>query len=265
MRALLVTVGLAATVITARAEEAPAAGAAEAGEWISLFNGKDLTGWIPKIRGAAAGENYKNTFRVEDGVLKVDYSEYDQFDEKFGHLFHEKKLSHYRIRLEYRFTGEQVKGGPGWALRNSGIMLHCESPETMTIDQDFPTSMEFQLLGGDGRNKRVTGSLCTPGIHVVMNGQLEKRHCIESDSETYHGEQWVTAEAEVNGNGIVRHLINGKEVISYTQPQYDPNNAHSKQLAEVNGSLMISEGYISLQSESHPVEFRNIEVMILDK
>lgn len=130
---------------TLRAEEE------KEGEWIQLFNGKDLTGWTPKIRYHEAGENWGDTFRVEDGVLKVSYDKYDQFDSKFGHLFYNEPFSHYIIRVEYRFVGEQCPGGPGWALRNSGIMVHGESPKTMGKDQDFPASIEVQLLGGTGK------------------------------------------------------------------------------------------------------------------
>jgi hypothetical protein len=257
MKTLILSSLLVAATLTATAQKKE--------EWISLFNGKDLTGWTPKIRGAEAGENYRNTFRVEDGVLKVDYSEYDRWENQFGHLFHERKLSHYRLRLEYRFTGEQLPGGPGWALRNSGIMIHSESPHTMEKDQNFPVSLEVQLLGGDGENRRPTGNLCTPGTHVVMDGELRTQHCIESKSETFHGEQWVSVEAEVRGNKLIRHLINGEEVIAYSEPQYDDRDAHAMKLAEAAGSKMISEGYICVQSESHPVEFRKIEVLILDK
>src|SRR3989339_1869309 len=82
--------------------------------WISLFDGKSLAGWTPKIAGYELGDNYGSTFRVEDGVLKVAYDKYEKFDDKFGHLFYKDSFSHYRIRLEYRFTGEQTPGGPGW-------------------------------------------------------------------------------------------------------------------------------------------------------
>ena len=87
--------------------------------WVQLFNGKDLTGWTPKITGYPAGENFGNTFFVEDGILKVSFEAYDKFDGRFGHLFHEKSFSNYIIRVEYRFVGEQCMGGPGWATRNS--------------------------------------------------------------------------------------------------------------------------------------------------
>lgn len=232
------------------------------GKWVSLFNGKDLTGWKAKITGYDLNDNYKDTFRVEDGLLKVGYEGYDKFAGKFGHLFHEKKFSHYRIRVEYRFTGKQIDGGPGWANRNSGIMLHCEAPEEMTKDQKFPTSIEVQLLGGKGTGKRPTANLCTPGTHVVMNGKLLKRHCTNSTSETYHGDKWVTVEVEVRGNGVIKHIIDGKTVITYEKPQLDENDPHAKALAKKHGT-MLKDGYISLQSESHPVEFRKVEVMEL--
>jgi len=235
---------------------------AEEGQWEPLFNGKDLTGWTPKIRGCEAGDNFQNTFRVKDGVLKVDYSDYKEWDNRFGHLFYAKKYSHYRLRVEYRFTGEQLKGGPGWAFRNSGIMIHSESPQMMELNQDFPTSLEVQLLGGSGKGERSTGNLCTPGTHVEPNGKPETRTFTNSTSETYHGDQWVTMEVEVRGHESIKHLVNGKEVLAYGKPIYG-GDAHADALAKVAGSKMISEGYLCLQSESHPVEFRKVEIQVL--
>jgi len=251
----------AITIIAALVAMAGGVSAEEA-KWEPLFNGKDLTGWTPKIRGCDAGDNFQNTFRVKDGILTVDYSDYKEWDNRYGHLFYAKKFSHYRLRAEYRFTGEQLKGGAGWALRNSGIMIHSESPQMMEKNQDFPTSLEVQLLGGNGKDKRPTGNLCTPGTHVVYADKLDTRHCIESTSKTYHGEQWVTIEVEVHGNAVIKHFINGEEVISYSKPQYG-GDAHADALAKVAGTKMISEGYICLQSESHPVEFRKVEIQIL--
>jgi hypothetical protein len=234
------------------------------GEWVSLFDGKSLQGWTPKIKGYDLGDNFGDTFRVEAGLLKVSYENYDQFNGRFGHLHYDKPFSNYRFRLEYRFTGEQCKGGPGWATRNSGIMVHGEDPKLMTKDQEFPTSIEVQLLGGDGKNARTTGNLCTPGTNVEMDGKLITRHCTSAKSKTFHGEQWVTSEVEVRGNEVIRHLIDGENVLEYQRPQLDPKDAHAKTLVK-DGVLMLSGGFISLQSESHPVEFRKIEIKILDK
>jgi hypothetical protein len=233
----------------------------EAG-WVSLFNGKDLTGWTPKIKGYELGDNFGNTFRVEDGVIKVSYDQYQDFDRKYGHMFYKDKFSHYRIRVEYRFVGEQCPGGEGWAMRNSGVMLHCQPPETMAKDQDFPVSIEVQFLGGLGKGPRSTANLCTPGTHVVMNGELIKRHCTTSKSKTFDGDQWVTVEAEVHGDKTIKHFVNGEEVIAYQQPQYDDSDPEAKRLIKGNDRL-IHEGYISLQSESHPIEFRKVEILVL--
>jgi hypothetical protein len=233
------------------------------GEWIQLFNGKNLDGWTPKITGYAAGENWGDTFRVEDGLLKVRYDQYQAFDGKFGHLFYKQPFSHYRLRVEYRFVGEQAPGGPGWAIRNSGVMIHGESPATMEKGQEFPASIEVQLLGGNGKDERTTSNLCTPGTNVVMDGKLITRHCTNSQSKTYAGDQWVTAEVEVHGNGVIKHILAGETVLSYSQPQLDEREAHSKMLAEKNGGIQLSGGTISLQSESHPVEFRKVEILKL--
>jgi len=233
-------------------------------QWISLFNGKNLDGWKVKITGYGLNDNFGNTFRVEDGVLKVCYDQYDKFGGKFGHIFYKEKFSHYRLRLEYRFVGEQVPGGPGWAFRNNGIMIHCQSPESMRRDQNFPVSIEVQLLGGDGKNKRSTGNLCTPGTHVVMDDQLVTQHCISSRSKTYHGDQWVKAEVEVHGNRLIKHIINGQVVLEYERPQLDEKDRDARTLIK-DGNTMVSEGYISLQAESHPVEFRKVEILPLEE
>ncbi len=237
------------------------------GAWVSLFNGKNLEGWTPKIRYHEAGENYGNTFRVEDGLLKVRYDEdaYPQFDQRFGHLFYKTPFSHYRLRVVYRFVDAQSPGGPGWAFRNSGLMLHGESPETMTVDQDFPASIEVQLLGGNGKNERTTANLCTPGTNVVKGGKLFLPHCTKSSSKTYHGDQWVTVEVEVRGPEVMRHIIDGETVLEYTQPQLDERDEHAAMLAEKRGGKLLDSGTISLQSESHPCDFKSVELMVLDQ
>ncbi len=232
--------------------------------WIQLFDGKSLKGWTPKIRGYELGVNYASTFRVENGLLVVRYDGYESFDNRFGHLFYEKPFSRYRIRVEYRFVGEQVPGGPGWGRKNSGIMLHCQPPETMTVDQSFPVSIEVQLLGGLGKGERPTANLCTPGTHVVMDGKLVKRHCIASNAPTFHGEEWVTVEVEVLGDERIRHFVNGKLVMEYESPQLDPRDRDAQRLLRMGFPRTLSRGYISLQSESHPIDFRKIELLPLD-
>lgn len=257
------TLALVAVLMGLAAVSAPA-DAEQKSDWIQLFNGKNLDGWHVKIKGYDLDDNYANTFRVENGILKVGYDGYDNFDGKFGHLFYKEPFSHYLIRVEYRFVGKQSTGGPGWALRNSGIMVHGQSPESMRKDQNFPVSIEVQLLGGNGTDKRTTANLCTPGTHVVMDGKLVKRHCNSSSSKTYHGDQWVTVEVEVRGNEIIKHVIDGETVLQYKQPQLDDKDKDAAQLIKNNGGKLLSSGSISLQAESHPVEFRKVELLKLN-
>ncbi len=260
-QALVVALSLVSALVSPVSADDKAAGKKKG--WIQLFNGKDLKNWTVKIKGYEAGDNFGNTFRVKDGVLQVGYEKYKNFDRKFGHIFYKGKFSNYRLRAEYRFVGKQVPGGPGWALRNSGLMLHGQTPESMTKDQDFPVSIEVQLLGGNGKDKRTTANLCTPGTNVVMNGKLFRPHCTGSRSKTYHGEQWVTAEVEVLGNTIT-HIVNGEPVLQYTDPQLDPRDGDAKKLLAAGAKKMLTGGTISLQSESHPVEFRKVELLPLD-
>lgn len=236
-------------------------------EWVQLFNGKDLTGWTPKITGYEVGDNFGNTFRVEDGMIRVRYDGgYDSFDDRFGHLFYDDQFSHYRLRVEYRFVGEQCPGAPEWAYRNSGIMIHGQTPESMDKGQDFPTSIEVQLLGSDSVVERTNMNVCTPGTNIVMGGELILEHCIDSSTGYFYGDDWYTAEVEVKGNEVIKHIVNGDTVLQYSQPQLDDRDGTYAKLVEMNGGdKMLSGGTISLQSEGHPVDFRKVEIMVLEE
>lgn len=235
----------------------------ETEHWISLFNGVDLEGWTPKFNHSELGVNYRNTFRVKDSILCVSYEDYDSITDEFGHLFYKEPFSHYKIRVEYRFRGEQVKGGQGWALRNNGVMLHCQPPETMGLDQPFPISLEAQLLGGLGDGDRPTGNLCTPGTHVEINGQLVTDHCIRSSSKTYNGDQWVIFEGVVLGDSLLHHIIDGDTVISYTHPVIGGDQMTDD--PPFPDGFAVTSGYISIQAESSPTEFRKIELLDLSR
>lgn len=233
-------------------------------DWVQLFNGKDLSGWDIKVSKHELNANYNNTVRVEDGILKMSYDDYESFNGEFTHLFYKDKFSYYKLRVEYRFTGEQVAGGPGWAIRNSGAMIHSQSAASMGIDQLFPTSIEVQYLGGLGDgNERSTANLCTPGTNVEMYGDLFTQHCTNSDSRTYDGDQWVTVEAVVYGDSLIAHVVEGDTVISYQKPQLDESDPLYADMLKHYGGKLISEGFIALQGESHPVEFRKVELLNL--
>ncbi len=219
--------------------------------WVSIFNGENLDGWDIKFSGFALNENYLNTFRVEDGKLVVSYDNYEGFNNEFGHIYYNQPFSSYKLRLEYRFVGDQVPGGAGWAFRNNGVMFHSQSAQSMELNQDFPVSIEAQLLGGDGVNERTTGNVCTPGTTVAIDGIQRFEHCITSNSPTYHGDQWVKFELVVFADSLVHHIIQGDTVFTYGNLRLEDSD------------LPLSRGYIALQAESHPTEFRNIEILEL--
>lgn len=233
-------------------------------EWMSLFNGVNLDGWDIKINGFDLNDNYQNTFYVEDSLIKVHYDGYPEFTNQFGHLFYKEPFSYYRIRVEYRFVGDQAPGGPGWAYRNSGIMFHGQPAATMGKNQDFPISLEAQLLGGDGEHDRHTLNLCTPGTNVVMHDTLETSHCIESRSKTYHGDQWVTAELLVLGDSLIQHIMENEVVLQYSKPQIGGGNVDNIDSTLWVPGKILTGGSISLQSESHPVHFRKVELLNLE-
>lgn len=232
-------------------------------QWISLFNGSDLSNWIPKFTGHELGVNYRDTFRVEDGILKVSYDNWQDFDGEFGHIFYDESFSHYKLLVEYRFAGAQVRNGPDWAFRNNGVMLHGQSPQSMTLDQEFPASIEVQLLGGNGVDERATANVCSPGTHYVRDGELVTQHCINSSSDTFHGDQWVTLEVEVRGDELIRHTVNGEVVFEYSRTQLDESDPDAQNLISQGQPIAVSEGYISLQAESHPTQFRRVELLPL--
>ena len=235
------------------------------GKWKQLFNGKNLKGWNAKIRGHDYKDNFANTFRVKDGKLTVGYEGYGQFNERFGHLFYKKPYSYYLFAVEYRFVGKQCPGGPGWAYKNSGVMIHCQNPATMRRNQDFPISIEVQLLGGDSQGERSTCNLCTPGTNVEMNGKLFTPHCTNSSSKTFRNEEWVRAEILVLGDEEIKHIVNGDTVLVYQKPQIGGGNVSDFDPVIKQDGKQLTGGYISLQSESHPVEFRKVEIKDLSK
>lgn len=229
-------------------------------KWVSLFNGKNLDKWQPKIAGYKLGENFGNTFRVQNGILSTRYDQYDSFNNKFGALYYEKKFTNYRLKVEYRFTGNLTAGAPSWGYRDGGIQYHCQDPGTIGLNQPFPVCLEYNLLGGNGKDERPSGEICASGMFVEIGGKRNVKYCTPPEvKRTMNGDQWVTAEIEVR-DGKITHFINGEQIIQFENPRYDSTHPIAKNLITA-GNNLVKDGYISLQSNSHPMDFRKIEII----
>lgn len=241
-------------------------GAEESGEWKPLFNGKDLAGWTVKLTGHPLGVDPYQTFRVEDGILKVSYENYGKFSGQYGHLYSNLAYSHYILRMEYRFEGKMMADAPGYVNLNSGVMYHAQSPQSLGLKQEFPTSLEFQFLADEGRGKRATGNVCTPGTLLEKDGKLVRQHIVESTAPTFAAGEWVAIELEVHGDREVIHRVNGKEVLRYQKPSLDPENEISPatELLEAGATKRLGFGHLALQAEGQGVWFRNIRIKALE-
>ncbi len=239
----------------------------ENNEWITIFNGKDLEGWTPKIHRHETGENYAETFRVNDGLLEVNYDDYDKFEERYGHLFYHKPYSSFHLKWEYKFTDQWLEDAPSYTYRNSGVMFHSQDPHTILKDQDWPVSVEFQLLAEEKVGvKRPTGNICSPGTEVVYQGKVDPRHCIDSNSKTYKWDQWVKAELIVYGDSLVTHIINGDTVLQYNKPRIGSTgvvNNYDPKIIQFGKPL--KEGFISFQAEGQGIQFRDIKIKDLEQ
>ncbi len=235
-------------------------------EWIALFNGKDINDWIVKIHHHEVGDNYANTFRVKDSILQIRYDEYDHFNDRFGHIYYKEPFSSYHLKFDYRFNGEWRTDAPSYTILNSGVMFHSPDPRTMPKEQDWPISVEMQLLAGlpDG-NPRPTGNMCSPGTHIFYQDTLDTRHCISSSSKTYQPDEWVHAELIVLGDSVVKHIINGDTVLRYSKPQIGGEVVNGFDPEQKKDGQLLKSGYIAFQSEGQPIDFKNIKLRNLEK
>ncbi len=234
-------------------------------EWRTLFNGKDLEGWVVKIHHHGLGDNYADTFRVHNGKIQVNYDGYVEFKERYGHLFFKEPYSSFHLKFEYRFTDQWLKDAPYFTYRNSGIMFHSQDPKTILKEQDWPISVEYQILAEEEAGvPRPTGNMCSPGTDVFFNGEKDPRHCINSSSKTYKWDEWVAGELIVYRDSLVIHKVNGETVLQYTQPQIGGEVATGFDPAIKIDGTPLTEGYIGLQSEGQGIEFRELKIKKLD-
>ena len=230
-------------------------------EWIQLFNGRDLNGWIVKVHHHEPGVNFGNTFRVEEGMIKVRYDQYNDFNDQFAHLYYKEPFSHFHLKLEYRFTGTLQKGSPSYALLNSGVMFHSQDPRKMLKEQNWPISVEMQFLAQlDDGTPRTTGNMCSPGTEIFFNGKQYNDHCLNSSSKSFPKNEWVKAELIVLGDSLITHIINGDTVLQYSKPSMGGGVVEGYDKSIWQPGKPLTSGFIALQAEGQPIDFRNIEL-----
>ncbi len=188
--------------------------------WISMFNGKDLSGW-------KSNEEVPGVFTVENGELKVSGGR--------AHLFYvgpngEAKFQSFELKLK-------VKTTPG---SNSGVYFHTQYQEKGWPDKGF----ECQVNSTHTDPKK-TGSLYgVINILALLDGQKEPeggKHIKVPLAPSTDGE-WFDYNIKVEGKHITLS-VNGKTTVDFIEPEgWDP----VKELKNMPGRKL-SEGTIAIQ------------------
>jgi hypothetical protein len=201
---------------------------------------------------------------VEDGMIKVRYDQYGDFNDQFAHLYYKNPYSKFHLLVEYRFAGELQRGAPEYTLLNSGVMFHSQDPRTMPKEQNWPISVEMQFLAGLGDGKpRPTGNMCSPGTDIVYQGKVYDGHCLNSSSRTFEKDEWVRAELIVLGDSLITHMINGDTVLQYSKPTMGGGVVQGYDSTLWKPGKPLTSGFIALQSEGQPIDFRRVELQDL--
>jgi hypothetical protein len=285
MSALLSKSGKTRALLTAFAGSALLTTAAFAGPndsvWTRLFNPKDTslsTNWDIHIRGEALNSDSRRTFRRaivgSDTVIEVNYDQYTGSwggdAGPFGHMGYKlRAFSYYLLRGEYQVWGTQATGGPSWAFQNNGFMLHSQPVNTMTLNQDFPISLEAQLYGpGQGSS---TMNLCTPGtgFSTTPTGTVSSTHCVNAKNTTRAALNtgWQKVSALVLGDSVIKFMAGADgmdSVYQFYKPVYLSGNVSNPPSGVPANNTRLTGGYITIQSETHPFRFRRIDVLNLE-
>ncbi|MFM7316178.1 MAG: DUF1080 domain-containing protein [bacterium] len=206
--------------------------AADSKETLTLFNGKDLSGWTIWIRhndkSVDPRQDPKKIFQVKDGVIHIS-------GEEFGCLTTDKNYENYHLKLEFMW-GEKKWPPREKAVRDSGILYHG-----IGADKVWTKSVECQIQEHDCGDFYMVD-----GTSAVIDGKREPRYKKKTkDTEKPNG-QWNTVEVICKGD-TVKHIVNGELV-----------GEASGLSADKEGKTPLTKGKIILQSEGAEVFYRNI-------
>lgn len=197
---------------------------------ISLFNGKDLSGWHMDVPALDKDPEGTRPFVVRDGKLV-------SLGTPGGHLITDKSYSNYRLEVEYRFSAT-----PG----NCGVLVHASKPRRL-YDM-FPQSMEVQMQSGDAGDFWCIGEDITvpdmearrgPKENWGIDGNKSRRIKNLTDGSEKPVGEWNQMRIDCTGDGSVRVWVNGDKV-------------------NVGSGCTATKGQIALQAEGSEVEFRKI-------
>jgi len=203
---------------------------------VSLFNGKDLSGWHADIPEMDTNALAKNPFIIRNGMLV-------SMGTPNGHLITDSIFQNYRLHVEYRFAGK-----PG----NCGVLLHASTPRALY--KMFPKSIEAQML-----HTNAGDFWCI--VEDIKVNDMEKRRGPK--------ENWGTTE------GKERRIINLTDGSENPVGEWNTmiiECLDNSIKVWVNNTLVNSgfdctarQGQIALQAEGSEVEFKKVELTPISK
>lgn len=150
-------------------------------DWVSLFNGKDLTGWV-KVG--------QEKWEVEDGAIHG-----QGITKEYGYLRTGKKYVDFHLSLRFKCE----------AAGNSGVFFHADfKPGTAAVSQ----GLQFEIDKTVGRH---TGGVYGDGRNWIVWPAPEKEAVIRPDD-------WNDFLLKVEGNRYVSYL-NGVLMVDFTDPR----------------------------------------------
>jgi len=194
-------------------------------EVIQLFNGKDLEGWTLFVNDPEVAAT--DVFSVVDGNIRI-------AGNPFGFMRTNEKYTDVVLHAEWRWVGEGTNSGI-FSLVQDGLLCW---PNAMECQLKAGSAGDFVMLGGADIKE-----LDLPTDETRPRFPVQKR---EGDSSEKPVGEWNVAEIVITSDGGVDVTINGVHQNHATNRNY-------------------TEGYIALQSEGGPIEFRNVTVTRLEK
>ena len=203
-------------------------------EVVQLFNSIDLSGWHVDVP-AMDTSDVQSPFIVREGLLV-------SLGEPRGHLITDNVYENYRLEVEYRFAGE-----PG----NCGVLVHVSKPRAMY--GMFPQSVEVQMMHENaGDFWCIVEDITVPDMEARRGPQAEwgitegkaRRIINLTDGSEHPVGEWNTMIIECAGSEI-KVWMNGDLVNHGT-------------------NCTASKGQLALQAEGSEVEFRKLELTLLD-